>query len=379
MKRAGLAIVAAAMVVAGSGCAKSSSTANAPGGAARCPPTPELQAAHLRLRQLHREGARRPRRRGRRRSTQQHQEALGGYADFPGSTVKVLKSRVGELEAHASRARTRSRCPGASSSATSRFRSSTTSRRTSARHKNVGSVDVRTTGSNLDIAQQLQQYNEPGADQAGPHHPRDAVAGLVRRAGAAGGRRGDPDGHAAQPGAGRRRGERRRQQLPRPRPRARRTSRRCSAARATCWRSARWPAPPSTPRQHRLERVVASCPGMKIAGEVYGALLRGRGQVRDTQVPRHAPAARSMVWRHAGESVGDAAGLQAGRPAGPAGGRGGHGQGLPRLLAAEPGHLPRVVDGLPPVPAARAARRGRRADARRAGREAQHARRGGAR
>lgn len=93
MKRAGLAIVAAAMVVAGSGCAKSSSTATSPGGAAKVPafargfkpPTSGCGSYPIRqpadpdgvIASL----------------DAQHRAALGGYADFPGSTVKVVKSR----------------------------------------------------------------------------------------------------------------------------------------------------------------------------------------------------------------------------------------------------------------------------------------------
>ena len=55
--------------------------------------------------------------------------------------------------------------------------------------KGVGEVEVRTTGSNLDIAQQLQQYN--GLVQKKPDLIilETPVAGLVQRTGAEGGRR----------------------------------------------------------------------------------------------------------------------------------------------------------------------------------------------
>ena len=214
MKRAGLAIVAAAMVVAGSGCAKSSSTATSArrrreGAGLR----PGLQAADLGLRQLPHQAARRP---GRRHCAldAQHRAALGGYADFPGSTVKVVKSRWANWKpAH----------PGPYKVAVSwgqlvsdfQVQIVDNLKKDLGQTPGVGTVDVRTTGNNLDIAQQLQQYQQPGPDQTGPDHPRDPVARLVLRAGPEGGRRGHPDGDAAQPGAGRRRGECRRQQLPR--------------------------------------------------------------------------------------------------------------------------------------------------------------------
>ena len=89
---------------------------------------------------------------------QQHQEALGGYADFPGSTVKVLKSRWANWKpTH----------PGPYTVAVSwgqlvsdfQVQLVDHLKQDLADTKGVGEVEVRTTGSNLDIAQQLQQYN----------------------------------------------------------------------------------------------------------------------------------------------------------------------------------------------------------------------------
>ena len=58
-----------------------------------------------------------------------------------------------------------------------------------------------TTGNNLDIAQQLQQYNGSSSRSRTDHPAADAVAGLIHRPGATRRPRGHPHRHAAEPGA----------------------------------------------------------------------------------------------------------------------------------------------------------------------------------
>src|SRR4051794_19986664 len=156
MKRAGLAIAAAAMALIGAGCAKTNSSGSTAGGAkvpafaegyksptSGCgsyavnpPADPDGVIAQL-------DG--------------DHKAALGGYADFKGSTVKVLKSRWASWK------------PGHSGPYTvavswgqlvSDFQVQIVDnlKKDLSQTPGVGSVNVRTTGSNLDIAQQLQQY-----------------------------------------------------------------------------------------------------------------------------------------------------------------------------------------------------------------------------
>src|SRR3954466_6151477 len=88
---------------------------------------------------------------------QAHQQALGGYADFKGSTVKVLKSRwTGWKPSH----------PGPYRVAVSwgqlvsdfQVQIVDNLKKYLGDYSSIGSVDLRTTGSNLDIGQQLQQY-----------------------------------------------------------------------------------------------------------------------------------------------------------------------------------------------------------------------------
>jgi ribose transport system substrate-binding protein len=87
-----------------------------------------------------------------------HQKALGGYADYKGSTVQVLKSRWADWKpAH----------PGPYKVAVSwgqlvsdfQVQIVDNLKKDLAGYDSIGEVEVRTTGSNLDIAQQLQQYN----------------------------------------------------------------------------------------------------------------------------------------------------------------------------------------------------------------------------
>lgn len=156
MKRAGLAVAAAAMALIGAGCAKTPPAGSPASGAkvptfaqnfnppasgcgsyaVKAPADPDGVVAQL---------------------DAAHKQALGGYADYKGSTIKILKSRWADWKPSG---------PGPYKVAVSwgqlvsdfqvqivdnlkKYLGST---------PGVGSVDLRTTGSNLDIAQQLQQY-----------------------------------------------------------------------------------------------------------------------------------------------------------------------------------------------------------------------------
>ncbi|HWH95120.1 MAG TPA: substrate-binding domain-containing protein [Baekduia sp.] len=86
------------------------------------------------------------------------QEALGGYADYQGSTVKVVKSRWAAWKPDGSGPY---RVAVSWGQLVSDFQVQTVDqlKQRLKATKGVGQVEVRTTGSNLDIAQQLQQYN----------------------------------------------------------------------------------------------------------------------------------------------------------------------------------------------------------------------------
>jgi ribose transport system substrate-binding protein len=86
------------------------------------------------------------------------QAALGGYADYQGSTVKVVKSRWSTWKPNGSGPY---RVAVSWGQLVSDFQVQTVDqlKQQLKATKGVGQVDVRTTGSNLDIAQQLQQYN----------------------------------------------------------------------------------------------------------------------------------------------------------------------------------------------------------------------------
>ncbi len=156
MKRAGLAVAAAAMALIGAGCAKSSNTATTGGGAkvpsfaqnfkapasgcgsyvVKPPADPDGVIASL---------------------DAEHRAALGGYADYPGSTIKVIKSHWASWKpSH----------PGPYTVAVSwgqlvsdfQVQIVDNLKKYLGQTPGVGTVNVRTTGSNLDIAQQLQQY-----------------------------------------------------------------------------------------------------------------------------------------------------------------------------------------------------------------------------
>ena len=88
----------------------------------------------------------------------EHQAALAGYADFPGSTVKIVKSAWANWKpSH----------PGPYTVAISwgqlvsdfQIQAVAAMKKDFASDKNVGKLIVRTTGDNLNIAQQLQQYS----------------------------------------------------------------------------------------------------------------------------------------------------------------------------------------------------------------------------
>jgi ribose transport system substrate-binding protein len=87
-----------------------------------------------------------------------HQDALRGYADFPGSTVKVLKSRWATWKPSHPGPYTVGISWG---QLVSDFQVQVVDnlKKDLAATPGVGKVVARTTGSNLDIAQQLQQYN----------------------------------------------------------------------------------------------------------------------------------------------------------------------------------------------------------------------------
>jgi ribose transport system substrate-binding protein len=118
-----------------------------------------------------------------------HKEALGGYANFPQSTVKVLKSAWANWKpSH----------PGPYTVAVSwnqlvsdfQVQAVASLKKYFGQDKNVKQLIVKTTGSTLDVGQQLQQYN-----QLVQQHPdliiletpsQDSFDGPVQRAKAAG-------------------------------------------------------------------------------------------------------------------------------------------------------------------------------------------------
>jgi ribose transport system substrate-binding protein len=118
-----------------------------------------------------------------------HKQALGGYADFPQSTVKVLKSAWANWKpTH----------PGPYTIAVSwaqlvsdfQVQIVNSIKKDFGGDKNVKQVIIKTTGSNIDIGQQLQQYNQ--LVQAQPDliiletPSQDSFDGPVQRAKAAG-------------------------------------------------------------------------------------------------------------------------------------------------------------------------------------------------
>ena len=242
----------------------------------------------------------------------------------------------------------------------------------------MGEVEVRTTGSNLDIAQQLQQYN--GLVQKKPDliiletPSPDSFNGPVQKAAD----QGIPTVTLLSPvpvdGAVNVDG-----------------NNYLAAAEGASYLTkvlggkgnvlavrALATAPVDSQVNTGWRRVIESCPGMKVAGEAFGALHRGRGQVRDAQVPGHAPGKLDGVAIMPGEAVGVLQAFkQTGRPVPPAAEVGmdkgffGYWQ---QNQASYHASSTCAAAG-----ARRAgARRGDGPDARRAGGEAQHARRQGA-
>ncbi|HKR99561.1 MAG TPA: substrate-binding domain-containing protein [Candidatus Dormibacteraeota bacterium] len=119
----------------------------------------------------------------------EHKAAMGGYADFPQSTVKVLKSALSDWKpTH----------PAPYNVAISwsqlisdfQVQAVNAMKKYFGDDKNVGSLTIKTTGSTIDIAQQLQQYNQ--LVQAKPDliiletPSQDSFNGPVQRAKAAG-------------------------------------------------------------------------------------------------------------------------------------------------------------------------------------------------
>src|ERR1051326_7909531 len=118
-----------------------------------------------------------------------HKKALGGYADFPQSTVKVLKSAWANWKpSH----------PGPYTVAVSwnqlisdfQVQAVNSIKKYFGQDKDVKQLIVKTTGSTLDVGQQLQQYNQ--LVQAPPDliiletPSQDSFDGPVQRAKAAG-------------------------------------------------------------------------------------------------------------------------------------------------------------------------------------------------
>jgi ribose transport system substrate-binding protein len=118
-----------------------------------------------------------------------HKRALGGYADFPQSTVKVLKSAWANWEpSH----------PGPYTIGVSwgqlvsdfQVQVVNSIKKYFGQDKNVKQLIIKTTGSNIDIAQQLQQYNQLVASKPDlmilETPSQDSFDGPVQRAKAAG-------------------------------------------------------------------------------------------------------------------------------------------------------------------------------------------------
>jgi ribose transport system substrate-binding protein len=118
-----------------------------------------------------------------------HKQALGGYANFPQSTVKVLKSAWANWKpSH----------PGPYTIAVSwaqlvsdfQVQVVNSIKKDFSQDKNVKQLIIKTTGSNIDIAQQLQQYNQLVASKPDliilETPSQDSFDGPVQRAKAAG-------------------------------------------------------------------------------------------------------------------------------------------------------------------------------------------------
>jgi ribose transport system substrate-binding protein len=119
----------------------------------------------------------------------EHKAAMGGYADFPQSTVKVLKSAWSDWKpSH----------PAPYNIAVSwnqlvsdfQVQAVNSMKKYFGDDKNVGSLTIKTTGSTIDVGQQLQQYNQ--LVQAHPDliiletPSQDSFNGPVQKAKAAG-------------------------------------------------------------------------------------------------------------------------------------------------------------------------------------------------
>ena len=307
---------------------------------------------------------------------QEHQDALGGYADFPGSTVKVLKSRWADWKpSH----------PGPYTVAVSwgqlvsdfQVQLVDNLKKDLADTKGVGEVEVRTTGSNLDIAQQLQQYN--GLVQKKPDliiletPSPDSFNGPVQKAAD----QGIPTVTLLSPvpvdGAVNVDG-----------------NNYLAAAEGASYLTkvlggkgnvlavrALATAPVDSQVNTGWRRVIDSCPGMKVAGEAFGAFTEAAAKSETLKYLGTHPGKLDGVAIMPGEAVGVLQAFkQTGRPVPPAA-EVGMDKGFFGYWQQNQARLPRLVD----VAAAGARRAGARGgdgpDARRAGGEAQHARRKG--
>ena len=359
MKRAGLAIVAAAMVVAGSGCAKSSSTATSAGGAAKVPafargfkpPTSGCGSYPIRqpadpdgvIASL----------------DAQHRAALGGYADFPGSTVKVVKSRWANWKpAH----------PGPYKVAVSwgqlvsdfQVQIVDNLKKDLGQTPGVGTVDVRTTGNNLDIAQQLQQYQS--LVQAKPDliiletPSPDSFSGPVQKAAAAGiptvtllspvpvdGAVNVDGNNYLGPAEG-----------------ASYVAKVMGGKGNVLLVRALAVAAVDAQVGIAWKRALTSCPGIKIGGQAYGAFSESQAKSETLKYLSTHPQKIDGVAALAGEAVGVVQAFkQVGRPVPPMA-EVGMDKGFLGYWRDEPGHLPRGIDEPAAGAGGAGGRRGRR-------------------
>ncbi len=282
-----------------------------------------------------------------------HKAALAGYADFPGSTVKVLKSHWADWKpSH----------PGPYKVAVSwgqlvsDFQVQTVDRlkKELAGYQDVGNVEVRTTGSNLDIAQQLQQYNslvqsKPDIIILETPSP-DSFNGPIQKAAA----QGIPtvtlltptpvDGAVNVDG-----------------------NNYLGAADATSYLTkilggkgkvllvrALAVAAVDSQLAAAVKNVVASCPDMKIAGEVYGGFSEAQAKSETLKYLSTHPQKLDGVSMFPGEGVGTVQAFkQVGRPVPPAA-EIGLDRGFLGYWQQNQSTYHAASTSLPPVPAARA-------------------------
>ena len=282
-----------------------------------------------------------------------HRTALGGYAAFPGSTVKVLKSRWADWKpSHPAPYRV----AVSWGQLVSDFQIQTVDnlKKDLGAYKNIGNVEVRTTGSNLDIAQQLQQY--ASLVQAKPDiivletPSPDSFNGPIQKAAA----QGIPtvtlltptpvDGAVNVDG-----------------------NNYLGAADAASYLTrvmggkgsvllvrALAVAAVDTQLATAIKNVVASCPGMKIAGEAYGAFSESQAKAETLKYLSTHPQKLDGVSMFPGEGVGVLQAFkQLGRPIPPAA-EIGLDKGFLGYWNQNQSTYHAASTSLPPVPAARA-------------------------